>query len=74
MLFRSDGRRLQAVAIGSDPDTDIALIKVEPVWVALFALAFLGEDQQALLEGHVEAFPRLGGVPGERQRAALRAI
>jgi transposase len=27
-------------------------------------LAFLGEDQQALLEGHVRAFERLGGVPG----------
>jgi transposase len=26
-------------------------------------LAFLGEDQQALLEGHVAAFGRLGGVP-----------
>ena len=25
----SDGRRLQAVAIGSDPDTDVALLKVE---------------------------------------------
>jgi transposase len=27
-------------------------------------LAFLGEDQAALLEGHVAAFERLGGVPG----------
>ncbi len=27
-------------------------------------LAFLGEDQAALLEGHVAAFARLGGVPG----------
>jgi transposase len=27
-------------------------------------LAFLGEDQAALLEGHVAAFSRIGGVPG----------
>jgi transposase len=47
----------------------------EPVVVHLFhlrlsasargaTLAFLSEDQTALLEGHVLAFARLGGVPG----------
>ena len=51
------------------------IVAGEPVVVHLFhlrlsasakgvTLAFLGEDQAALLEGHVAAFSRLGGLPG----------
>jgi len=51
------------------------MVAGEPVVVHLFhlrlsasgrsvTLAYLGEDQQALLEGHVQTFARLGGVPG----------
>jgi transposase len=36
-------------------------------------LAFLGEDQAALLEGHVRAFERLGGVPARIRYDNLRA-
>jgi transposase len=50
------------------------IVAGEPMVVHLFhlrlsasgravTLAFLGEDQQALLEGHVAAFERFGGVP-----------
>jgi transposase len=50
------------------------IVAGEPLVVHLFhlrlsasarsvTLAFLGEDQAALLEGHVAAFERLGGVP-----------
>lgn len=50
------------------------IVAGEPLVVHLFhlrlsasarsvTLAFLGEDQQALLEGHAVAFARLGGVP-----------
>ena len=64
---------------GAEAEVDFGeatvIVAGEPVVVHLFhlrlsasgrsvTLAFLGEDQAALLEGHVLAFARLGGVPG----------
>jgi hypothetical protein len=64
---------------GAEAEVDFGQATVvvagEPVTVHLFhlrlsasaravTLAFLAEDQAALLEGHVAAFARLGGVPG----------
>jgi transposase len=64
---------------GAEAEVDFGQATVvvagEPTTVQLFhlrlsasakgvTLAFLAEDQAALLEGHVEALSRLGGVPG----------
>jgi len=60
------------------------IVAGEPVKVHLFhlrlsasgrsvTLAFLSEDQQALLEGHALAFTRLGGVPARIRYDNLRA-
>jgi transposase len=64
---------------GAEAEVDFGeatvIVAGEPTVVHLFhlrlsasgrsvTLAFLGEDQQALLEGHAIAFERLGGVPG----------
>lgn len=66
-------------APGAEAEMDFGeatvIVAGEPTVVHLFhlrlsasaksvTLAFPGEDQQALLEGHVSAFSRLGGVPG----------
>jgi len=64
---------------GAEAEVDFGeatvIVAGEPTLVHLFhlrlsasakgvTLAFLGEDQAALLEGHGTAFSRLGGVPG----------
>jgi transposase len=78
---------------GAEAEVDFGeatvILAGEPIVVHLFhlrlsasakgiTLAFLGEDQAALLEGHVEAFSRLDGVPGriryDNLPAAVRRI
>jgi transposase len=80
-------------APGAEAEMDFGeatvILAGEPIVVHLFhlrlsasakgvTLAFLGEDQQALLEGHCIAFERLGGVPGriryDNLPAAVRRI
>ncbi|MGD8486912.1 MAG: IS21 family transposase [Chloroflexota bacterium] len=62
----------------------MVIVAGEPTRVHLFhlrlsasakgvTLAFLGEDQAALLEGHVRTFERLGGVPARIRYDNLRA-
>ncbi len=73
---------------GAEAEADFGeatvLLAGEPVVVHLFhlrlsasgrsvTLAFLSEDQQALLEGHAVAFERLGGVPARIRYDNLRA-
>ena len=73
---------------GAEAEVDFGeatvIVAGEPVVVHLFhlrlsasgrsvTLAYLGEDQQALLEGHALAFARLGGVPARIRYDNLRA-
>lgn len=75
-------------APGEEAEVDFGqatvIVAGEPLMVHLFhlrlsasarsvTLAFLGEDQAALLEGHTLAFERLGGVPARIRYDNLRA-
>jgi transposase len=75
-------------APGEEAEVDFGqatiIVAGEPLVVHLFhlrlsasarsvTLAFLGEDQAALLEGHALAFERLGGVPARIRYDNLRA-
>ncbi len=75
----SDGREFPAKIVGSDADTDLALIKIEPRGAKLFPIAFADSDKVRV--GHLclavgspfgySNSVTFGAVSGKHRRAAL---